>query len=147
MNALLHNRHHCQGLILDSDAGLFYNHSMIEKMVRVGRLYDYYGALLTEHQKKCLELHYLQDFSLGEIAAELAVSRQAINDILRRTEESLEQYEAKLGLIAQEQKRMQALQNIKSLLLAAREKVQNDPVLLQKALDEIDSILKQEMRD
>ena len=42
---------------------------------------------------------------------------------------------------------MQALQNIKSLLLAAREKVQNDPVLLQKALDEIDSILKQEMRD
>lgn len=120
---------------------------MIEKMLRISRLYDCYGALLTENQQKCLELHYLQDFSLGEIAAELAVSRQAINDILRRTEESLEQYEAKLGLIAQEQKRMQALQNIKSLLLAAREKVQNDPVLLQKALDEIDSILKQEMRD
>lgn len=119
---------------------------MIEKMVRVGRLYDYYGALLTEHQKQCLELHYLQDFSLGEIAAELAVSRQAINDILRRTEESLEQYEAKLGLIAQEKKRMQSLQNVKELLVAAQDIVQTDQVLLQKALDEIDSILKQEMR-
>ena len=120
---------------------------MIEKMVRVGRLYDYYGALLTEHQKKCLELHYLQDFSLGEIAAELVVSRQAINDILRRTEESLEQYETKLGLMAQEQKRMQTLQNVKALLVAAQDTVQTDRALLQKALDEIDSILKQEMRD
>ena len=120
---------------------------MIEQMVRVGRLYDYYGALLTEHQKKCLELHYLQDFSLGEIAAELTVSRQAINDILRRTEESLEQYDAKLGLIAKEQKRIQTLQNVKALLLAAQDKVETDQVLLQKALDEIDSILKQEMRD
>ena len=58
---------------------------MIEKMLRIGRLYDCYGALLTENQQKCLELHYLQDLSLGEIAAELSVSRQAVNDMLRLT--------------------------------------------------------------
>ena len=69
---------------------------MFEMMVRIGRLYDHYGTLLTERQQKCLELHFLQDWSLGEIAADLGVSRQAVNDILRRSEETLEEYEKKL---------------------------------------------------
>ena len=75
---------------------------MIEKMIRIGRLYDMYGELLTDRQRKCLDLHYLQDLSLGEIAAEFGVSRQAINDILHRTTEILEQYEQKLKLLEQE---------------------------------------------
>ena len=82
---------------------------MIEKMIRIGRLYDVYGELLTERQRKCLDLHYLQDLSLGEIAAELGVSRQAINDILHRTEELLEQYEEKLKLLEQDENRTELL--------------------------------------
>jgi hypothetical protein len=89
---------------------------MIEKVVRIGRLNDYYGALLTEHQQKCLELHYFQDFSLGEIAAELGVSRQAINDILRRAEDSLENYEVKLKLVAEDEVRITELKKISRLL-------------------------------
>ncbi len=85
-------------------------------MLQIGRLYDYYRALLTEHQQKCLELHYLQDLSLGEIAAEVGVSRQAINDILRRAEDALENYEAKLHLAAEDEARIAVLDKIATLL-------------------------------
>ena len=113
--------------------------------MHVGRLYDFYGALLTEHQRKCLEQHYLQDLSLGEIAADLGVSRQAINDILRRAEDLLEQYEIKLGLVSQEQKRTEKLRAVRILLVEAVEKNQPDYELLHQALNQIDNILKQEM--
>lgn len=71
---------------------------MLDKVLRIALLYDLYGALLTAKQQRCLELHYLNDFSLAEIAAEFDVSRQAVHDILRRGEQILEEYEGKLGL-------------------------------------------------
>lgn len=73
---------------------------MLNKVLRVGQLYDFYNALLTEKQRDCLNMHYLQDLSLAEIAAEFSVSRQAVHDILRRAEQTLEEYEQKLGLAA-----------------------------------------------
>lgn len=72
---------------------------MLEKMVRVDSLYDFYGQLLTEKQRHFFELYYEQDLSLGEIAGEYGISRQAVYDILRRTENILEKYEARLGLL------------------------------------------------
>ena len=39
-------------------------------------LFDYYGDLLTDRQRACLDMRYNQDLSLGEIAQELGVSRQ-----------------------------------------------------------------------
>jgi len=72
---------------------------MLAKLLRIGQLYDFYGALLTDKQRKCLEMHYLNDLSLAEIADEFQVSRQAVHDILRRVEQLLEDYEAKLGLV------------------------------------------------
>lgn len=73
---------------------------MLNKVLRVGQLYDFYNALLTEKQRECLNMHYLQDLSLAEIAEEFGVSRQAVHDILRRAEQTLEEYEEKLGLAA-----------------------------------------------
>ncbi|WP_371368911.1 hypothetical protein SRRS_23030 [Sporomusa rhizae] len=72
--------------------------SMLNKVLRIGQLYDFYNALLTEKQRDCLNMHYLQDLSLAEIAEEFGVSRQAVHDILRRAEQTLEEYEQKLGL-------------------------------------------------
>ncbi|MDR3589666.1 MAG: YlxM family DNA-binding protein [Negativicutes bacterium] len=72
---------------------------MLAKVLRIGQLYDFYGSLLTDKQRRCLELHYLNDLSLAEIAAEFQVSRQAVHDILRRGEQILEDYETKLGLV------------------------------------------------
>ena len=67
-------------------------------------LFDLYGALLTEKQQKCLELHLFEDFSLSEIGEDLGISRQAVYDIIHRSEQAMEAYEAKLGLAARYQK-------------------------------------------
>ena len=120
-----------------------YNQFMIEKMIRVGQLYDVYGALLTERQRICLELHFLQDWSLGEIAAEFGVSRQAVNDILRRSEETLEEYELALNLLKQETQRTARLNRARSLLT---ESIRENPsAKVSQALTEINTILEQEV--
>lgn len=65
-----------------------------------GLLYDFYGELLTEHQKKIYEDFVYHDLSLSEIAEEYQISRQAAHDLVRRCDQSLQKYEEKLNLIA-----------------------------------------------
>ena len=65
---------------------------------RMNSLFEFYGALLTAKQHSYISLYYGDDFSLGEIAAEYNVSRQAVYDNIRRTEKILEGYEEKLHL-------------------------------------------------
>ncbi len=62
-------------------------------------LFDYYGELLTERQRQCLDMRYNQDLSLGEIAAELGVSRQGVFDNLTRAEAHLTAMEEKTGCV------------------------------------------------
>ncbi|WP_088809525.1 MULTISPECIES: putative DNA-binding protein [Listeria] len=72
---------------------------MFDKTTRMNLLFDFYQGLLTEKQKAYISLYYLDDFSLGEIAEEFEVSRQAVYDNIKRTEEGLENYEKKLGML------------------------------------------------
>jgi predicted DNA-binding protein YlxM (UPF0122 family) len=50
---------------------------MLEKVAWMNMLFDYYGELLTERQKIFMDL-LLQNLSLGEIAVEFNVTRQAV---------------------------------------------------------------------
>ena len=59
----------------------------MEKILEQTLLYDFYGELLTEHQKQIYEL-YLDDLSLSEIANELGISRQGVHDLIKRCIES-----------------------------------------------------------
>ncbi len=61
-------------------------------------LYSFYGQLLTKGQQAYFEDYYYDDLSLGEIADNHGVSRQAVYDNLRRSSKSLENYEKKLHL-------------------------------------------------
>ena len=90
----------------------------LEQRVRLGRLFDAYGCLLTEKQQKCLELYFCDDLSLAEIADELEVSRQAIHDLIKRVEHTLERYESKLALLARDDhdKKLRSVLIILSLL-------------------------------
>ncbi len=72
---------------------------MLRKTVEISILYDFYKQLLTEKQKNIVDLYYNQDLSLGEIAQGLDVSRQAVYDMLKRTERLLYDYEEKLNFI------------------------------------------------
>ncbi len=75
-------------------------------------LFDVYGCLLTDKQQQALALTYNEDYSLGEIAAMLGISRQAVFDSIRRGEELLQSYDEKLGLIAKNRRERLILQHL-----------------------------------
>ncbi len=62
-------------------------------------LYDFYGELLTSHQKEIYEQFVLEDLSLSEIASEAGISRQGVHDLIKRCQKTLEGYENKLHLV------------------------------------------------
>ena len=72
----------------------------MERIVERGLLYDFYGELLTEHQRRIYEDAVFNDLSPSEIAAEQGISRQGVHDLIRRCDRILEDYEAKLHLVA-----------------------------------------------
>ena len=94
----------------------------LEKTKRVNDLIDLYGALLTSNQLNILELYYMEDLSLKEIAEELNVSRNAVFDSLKRSINSLEEYEAKLNLLNKENMKNNLLENIDKL---SKEEIKN----------------------
>ena len=62
-------------------------------------LYDFYGELLTSHQKEIYEQFVLEDLSLSEIAESQGISRQGVHDLVKRCNKILEGYEGKLHLV------------------------------------------------
>ena len=72
----------------------------MEKIVEQGLLYDFYGEPLTKHQRQIYERIVYDNLSLGEIAQEEGVSRQAVHDMVKRCDKILQGYEEKLKLIA-----------------------------------------------
>ncbi|MFD2443494.1 putative DNA-binding protein [Bacillus sp. CGMCC 1.16607] len=89
---------------------------MLEKTTRMNYLYDFYHSLLTPKQQSYMSLYYLDDYSLGEIAEEYNVSRQAVYDNIKRTETMLEEYEEKLLLFHKFQERSKLIHKLKELL-------------------------------
>ena len=71
----------------------------MEKIVEQGLLYDFYGELLTEHQKQIYEAAVYNDMSLTEIADEHGISKQGVHDLIKRCTKSLQEYEDKLHMI------------------------------------------------
>ena len=89
----------------------------MEERFRTIKLFDEYGALLNERQRKIVELHYVLDFSLSEIGEELNVTRQAVHDGLKRGVNALESYEEVLSLVKKRERR-------ESILLTLKEQVE-----------------------
>ncbi len=71
----------------------------LDKVIRIGRLFSFYGPLLTDKQQEFVRLYYHHDLSLGEIAEQKDISRQAVYDNLNRSEDALNEYENKLQLL------------------------------------------------
>jgi uncharacterized protein len=95
----------------------------VERLAEMALLADFYGPLLTEKQRNVWDLHYEQDLSLVEIAELEKISRQAVYDLLKRTEKILQEYEEKLGLVRRFRVEQDKLTEVKKSL---REFVQAD---------------------
>lgn len=78
-------------------------------------LYDFYGDLLTEHQRNIYEDFVLNDLSLSEIAQEAGISRQGVHDLIKRCDKILEGYEEKLHLLARFLKTKEKITRIRML--------------------------------
>ncbi len=99
---------------------------LINKANRINLLIDFYGSLLTEKQLTILRLQFFEDLSLSEIAEPLGISRQAVNDHIRRAIEMLEEYESKLRLLEKHDKRMAIYKEMTQCL---QHQVMNEPLV------------------
>ena len=70
---------------------------MLEKTLKLGKLLDLYGDMLTDKQKEAMDLYYNCDMSLTEVGEEMNVSRQGVRDTLTRATSALMEYEEKIG--------------------------------------------------
>lgn len=102
------------------------------KTLRMNYLFDFYQSLLTQKQRNYLELFYLQDYSLSEIADTFEVSRQAVYDNIRRTGDLVEDYEFKLGLYRRFEKRQEIYNLMKQSL--------NQPDLLKQYIKQLEEL-------
>ena len=71
----------------------------VNEILKQALLFDFYGELLTDHQKEIYGQFLLEDLSLGEIARDAGISRQGVHDIVKRCEQALAGYEEKLHLV------------------------------------------------
>jgi len=95
-------------------------------LTRRALYFDFYGSLLTEKQREIYDLHYQQDLSFGEISEIRGVSREAVFDLLKRTEEALKFYESKLSLVEKYQLSREIIKEIAQKIDIIRKREEND---------------------
>ena len=87
----------------------------LEKTELMNNLLDLYGELLTENQLNVMELYYMNDLSLSEIAEELNITRSAVHDTVKKASLALEMYESKLCLFKKEKEKKLLLSQLDDL--------------------------------
>lgn len=93
----------------------------MDRLVELGRLFDFYGDLLTEKQNRAMAQYVVKDYSLSEIAEQNGVTRQAVRDTLEHAEEAMQGLESHLGLMsktaAMEKRRAELAAYLKEVFL------------------------------
>lgn len=84
----------------------------MEEVIYLNELYDFYGSLLTDKQRDYFENYYFNNLSLGEMAENYGVSRNAIHKQLKIVEERLKHYEENLELLKKSKKAEELVQKI-----------------------------------
>lgn len=114
----------------------------MNRIVEQSLLYDFYGELLNDHQRKVYEAANFEDLSLSEIAQECGISRQGVHDLLKRTTKNLEAYENKLHLI---DKFLKAKSDVAQIHELAREFDKNQDVAIIHKIEEISNNILEEI--
>ena len=115
--------------------------SSVEEIVEQSLLYDFYGELLTEHQRKIYEAAFFENYSLSEIALDVGISRQGVHDLLRRCDKQLRAYEATLHLV----ERFGKIQSDIERIVAIVERTEEMKPQVKAEIKEIASTLLEEL--
>lgn len=84
----------------------------MEEKIKISILLSLYGNLLTETQRKYMELYYNEDLSLSEIGDNENITRQAVRTILVKSKNKLQEYEQNLKFMQKEQSIKKLLEQI-----------------------------------
>lgn len=115
---------------------------MMEEIYEKTLLYDFYGELLTEHQKHIYERALFDDLSLSEIADSEGITRQGVHDIIRRCNKILADYEDKLQLVAKFVKNRQEMETILHLSESVLAQPEAFSAEQKESLQQIESIAR-----
>ena len=118
----------------------------LEKSVETGNLCAFYGGLLTSRQLEALRLHYEEDYTLGEIAEQLGVSRQNVHELITRSIQKLQRYEDALGLVARSKATTRKLHLVQGLIVKSAAAAENSDQRdrLEEASRMIETIIRQQ---
>ncbi len=114
---------------------------LLKKTIKITMLFDFYGSMLTEKQQQIIKSYFYNDLSLSEIADNIGISRQGVYDHLHRSEASLENYEAKLGLLEKYNKIRKNINDLENMMSAKGILAEDQNQDLRKKLESIKSIL------
>lgn len=89
---------------------------VLAKTNRINSLFDLYCKLLTDKQQLFMRLYFHEDWSLGEIAEHYHITRQAVNEHIKRGKQMLEEYEHKLQLLQQEHQRRLIMRQMEDVI-------------------------------
>ena len=87
----------------------------MDQLLKQSLLYDFYGELLTEHQRHVYEEVVQNDLSYSEAAESFGVSRPGIHELIKRCNKMLENYEERLHLVERFLRIRSSVQEIQSL--------------------------------
>ena len=82
-------------------------------MIEIDILMKYYGSLLTDKQKKIVNLYINNNLSLSEVSENLSISRQAVKDSIDTAVNNLRETENKLKFIDRDARIKDFIEKIK----------------------------------
>ena len=111
----------------------------IDNILEQDLLYDFYGELLSDKQKRIYEEVVFNDYSISEVAKDEGITRQSVSDMIKRCDKTLLSYENKLGLVKKFLQTKNLVGKIKEL--SEKSLQAKDFSLISKTADISDEIL------
>ena len=115
----------------------------LDKKVEYSVLSSFYGALLTERQRSMLTLYCDEDLTLAEVAKQLHVTRQCVNDTLQRAFQRLDELENSLCLMARFERQREVMAACRDLIKLSQNGV-DAGINLDQAVRRLDNYLREE---
>lgn len=115
----------------------------VNEILEQALLYDFYGELLTAHQKEVYEQFVLEDLSLSEIAESLGISRQGVHDMVRRCQRTLSGYESKLHLVEKFLAIKEKVEEIDKVLISYEKEGVRPDEMAKKVREIADTIIEE----
>lgn len=102
------------------------------KDLRFVMLLDCYGEFLTERQRQVCEYYYGEDLSLGEISEISGITRQAVRDSIKRSEEIILDMENKLCFAERLEKLREIYRDISAAVCDIKTECAGNPDIIDK---------------